>query len=216
MCGAPIVMSRAARTRRRREKRQLPRQVQFVVAGAPPPEAVLAAMQRRRLRASARLWPDRVLRPRRRQRMARRLERAARRRSRPALMARQGVRYLALEGLDVMDPDTMQPVPADGATMGEVMMRGNVVMKGYLKDADATGGRLRRRLVPHRRPRGEVPRRLHPAEGPLQGHHHLRRREHLLHRGGGRALQAPRRGGRRRGGAGPTRNGARCPAPSSS
>jgi fatty-acyl-CoA synthase len=54
------------------------------------------------------------------------------------LMARQGVRYLALEGLDVMDPGTMAPVPADGATLGEVMMRGNVVMKGYLKDEAAT------------------------------------------------------------------------------
>jgi fatty-acyl-CoA synthase len=55
-----------------------------------------------------------------------------------ALMARQGVRYIALEGLTVMDPETMAPLPADGATMGEVMMRGNVVMKGYLKDPEAT------------------------------------------------------------------------------
>ena len=55
-----------------------------------------------------------------------------------ALMARQGVRYLALEGLTVMDPDSMTDTPADGATMGEVMMRGNVVMKGYLKDLPAT------------------------------------------------------------------------------
>jgi fatty-acyl-CoA synthase len=53
-------------------------------------------------------------------------------------MARQGVRYQALEGLDVMDPVIMEPVAADGASMGEVMMRGNVVMKGYLKDAPAT------------------------------------------------------------------------------
>jgi fatty-acyl-CoA synthase len=53
-------------------------------------------------------------------------------------MARQGVRYQALEGLDVMDPETMAPVAADGASMGEVMMRGNVVMKGYLKDQPAT------------------------------------------------------------------------------
>ena len=53
-------------------------------------------------------------------------------------MARQGVRYLALENLTVMDPETMEPVPADGTTMGEVMMRGNVVMKGYLKDKAAT------------------------------------------------------------------------------
>ncbi len=55
------------------------------------------------------------------------------------IKARQGVRYPVLEGLAVMDPQTMQPVPADGATMGEVMLRGNIVMKGYLKDAGATG-----------------------------------------------------------------------------
>ena len=48
------------------------------------------------------------------------------------------MRYLALEGLDVLDPETMQPVPADGATLGEVMFRGNVVMKGYLKNKKST------------------------------------------------------------------------------
>ena len=52
--------------------------------------------------------------------------------------ARQGVRYTALEDLAVMDPATMAPVPADGATLGEVMFRGNIVMKGYLKNAKAT------------------------------------------------------------------------------
>ncbi len=54
------------------------------------------------------------------------------------LNARQGVRYHVLEGLSVMDPETMTAVPADGQAMGEVMFRGNVVMKGYLKDRDAT------------------------------------------------------------------------------
>jgi fatty-acyl-CoA synthase len=54
------------------------------------------------------------------------------------LKARQGVRYLPLEGLDVMDPDTMLPVPHDGSTLGEVMFRGNVVMKGYFKNPKAT------------------------------------------------------------------------------
>ena len=54
------------------------------------------------------------------------------------LKARQGVRYLVLEDLDVIDPDTMLPVPRDGATMGEVMFRGNVVMKGYLKNKAAS------------------------------------------------------------------------------
>jgi fatty-acyl-CoA synthase len=51
---------------------------------------------------------------------------------------RQGVRFLLQEGMTVMNPQTMQPVPADGETMGEVMFRGNVTMKGYLKNAAAT------------------------------------------------------------------------------
>ncbi|MFP6759638.1 MAG: acyl-CoA synthetase, partial [Alphaproteobacteria bacterium] len=57
---------------------------------------------------------------------------------RAALKARQGVRYPVLEALSVMDPDTMTEIPADGETMGEVMMRGNVVMKGYLKNPAVT------------------------------------------------------------------------------
>ncbi len=51
---------------------------------------------------------------------------------------RQGVRYHVEEGLAVMDPATMTPVPADGETMGEIMMRGNITMKGYLKNPKAT------------------------------------------------------------------------------
>ena len=54
------------------------------------------------------------------------------------LKARQGVRIHPLEALDVLDPETMRPVPADGQTMGEVMFRGNVVMKGYLKNKPST------------------------------------------------------------------------------
>jgi fatty-acyl-CoA synthase len=51
---------------------------------------------------------------------------------------RQGVRYTVEEGLSVMDPATMKPVPADGETMGEIMFRGNITMKGYLKNPKAT------------------------------------------------------------------------------
>jgi fatty-acyl-CoA synthase len=51
---------------------------------------------------------------------------------------RQGVRFLLQEGMTVMNPETMQPVPADGVTMGEIMFRGNVTMKGYLKNPAAT------------------------------------------------------------------------------
>ena len=54
------------------------------------------------------------------------------------LNGRQGVRYTVEEGLTVMDPETMQPVPADGETMGEIMFRGNITMKGYLKNRQAT------------------------------------------------------------------------------
>jgi len=54
------------------------------------------------------------------------------------LKARQGVRYPMLEGLMVADPETLEPVPRDGTTLGEVFFRGNVVMKGYLKNPAAT------------------------------------------------------------------------------
>jgi len=54
------------------------------------------------------------------------------------LNGRQGVRYVLEEGMTVLDPDTMAPTPADGATMGEIMFRGNITMKGYLKNPSAT------------------------------------------------------------------------------
>jgi fatty-acyl-CoA synthase len=60
-----------------------------------------------------------------------------------ALNGRQGVRYHAQEGITVMDPSTMEPVPWDGETMGEIMFRGNLVMKGYLKNPDATAESFR-------------------------------------------------------------------------
>jgi fatty-acyl-CoA synthase len=54
------------------------------------------------------------------------------------LRSRQGVRYPMLDGLMVADPRTLQPVPRDGKTIGEIFMRGNLVMKGYLKNPTAT------------------------------------------------------------------------------
>jgi fatty-acyl-CoA synthase len=62
---------------------------------------------------------------------------------RTRLNGRQGVRYLMEEGLSVMDPETMQPVPADGETMGEIMFRGNITMKGYLKNPKASEAAFR-------------------------------------------------------------------------
>jgi fatty-acyl-CoA synthase len=54
------------------------------------------------------------------------------------LNGRQGVRYPLQEGMTVLDPQTLAPIPADGQTMGEIMFRGNIVMKGYLKNPSAT------------------------------------------------------------------------------
>ncbi|MBR0661458.1 acyl-CoA synthetase [Neoroseomonas oryzicola] len=136
MCGAPIVMSTLLNTPEG-EKRALPHQVKFIVAGAPPPEAVLAAMKAAgfavcHVYGLTEVYGPSVVNEWHQDWNAKPAPEQA------ALMARQGVRYLALEGLDVMDPETMAPVPADGATLGEVMMRGNVVMKGYLKEAAST------------------------------------------------------------------------------
>ena len=136
LCGAPIVMSLLLGAGPG-VRRDLDRPVHFMTAAAPPPEKVLADMQAAGFAvthlygltetygpAVVNEWQDgwSALPP---------SEQAA-------LKARQGVRYLPLEGLDVLDPDTMRPVPRDGQTIGEVMFRGNVVMKGYFRNPEAT------------------------------------------------------------------------------
>jgi fatty-acyl-CoA synthase len=136
LCGAPIVMATLLNAPAE-EKKPLPHVVEFFTAAAPPPEAVLAAMKAAGFNvthlygltetygpATVNEWRAGwdALSP---------AEQAAKK-------ARQGVRYVPLEGLDVRDPDTLTPVPWDGETMGEVMFRGNVVMKGYLKNKTAT------------------------------------------------------------------------------
>jgi len=136
MCGAPIVMATLLNTPEA-EKRALDRTVTFLVAAAPPPEAVLRAMREAGFQVChvyglTEVYGPAVVNEWHEEWNALPMTEQA------ALMARQGVRYLALEGLAVLDPVSMAPVPADGVTLGEVMMRGNVVMKGYLKDPDAT------------------------------------------------------------------------------
>ncbi len=59
------------------------------------------------------------------------------------LNGRQGVRYHLQEGLTVLDPETLRPVPRDGEAIGEIMFRGNITMKGYLKNPQATGEAFR-------------------------------------------------------------------------
>jgi len=143
LCGAPIVMATLLNAPAE-EKKPLPHQVEFFTAAAPPPEAVLAAMKEAGFNVTHvygltetygpattnewhAAWDKLPL-----------AEQAAKK-------ARQGVRYVPLEALDVLDPETMKPVPRDGETIGEVMFRGNVVMRGYLKnkassDAAFAGG----------------------------------------------------------------------------
>ena len=121
---------------------------------------------------------------------------------RSRLMSRQGVGMITADEARVVatygHSDELVDVPADGVTMGEIVMRGNTVMKEYFRDPEATAEAFQRRLVPLRRPRCALPRRLHPADGPGQGHRDLRRREHLHRRGGARP-RVPSRGRRRRG-----------------
>jgi fatty-acyl-CoA synthase len=64
-------------------------------------------------------------------------------RGRSEKMARQGVKYVTLEDAQIRDPDTLEPTPWDGETIGELMLRGNTVMKGYLKNPSATEQALR-------------------------------------------------------------------------
>jgi 3-(methylthio)propionyl---CoA ligase len=136
LCGAPIVMATLLNAPAD-EKQPLPHVIEFFTAAAPPPEAVLAAMKEAgfnvtHLYGLTETYGPAVVNDWHRAWDA--LDATAQ----AAKKARQGVRYVPLEALDVMDPDTMQPVPRDGETMGEVMFRGNVVMKGYLKNKTST------------------------------------------------------------------------------
>ncbi|MEO0368903.1 MAG: acyl-CoA synthetase [Pseudomonadota bacterium] len=136
LCGAPIVMSKILGAPAN-EKRKIDHRVEFFTAAAPPPERVLAEMNEAGFNVTHLYgltetygpavvndwheeWNDLTSD------------------AQAQLKARQGVRYLPLEGLAVLDPETMQPVPNDGKTIGEVMFRGNVVMKGYLNNKTAT------------------------------------------------------------------------------
>jgi fatty-acyl-CoA synthase len=136
LCGAPIVMSTLLNAPAA-EKKPLPHVVEFFTAAAPPPEAVLAAMREAGFNVTHLYGLTETYGPavvndwHRDWDTLSGAEQAAKK-------ARQGVRYVPLEALDVRDPDTLRPVPRDGTTLGEVMFRGNVVMKGYLKNKAAS------------------------------------------------------------------------------
>lgn len=141
MCGAPIVMATLLDASAE-QKRPLPGAVEFLTAAAPPPESVLAAMAAAGFivthvygltecygPAVVNEWQDPWS------------DLSAGEQAQ--LKARQGVRYAALEALDIADPASGAIIPADGTSMGEVVMRGNVVMKGYFKNPEATDKALK-------------------------------------------------------------------------
>ena len=136
MCGAPIVLNLLAHSPEA-SKSSFPQRVEIATGGAAPPSSVIETMEENGFNVTHLYgltetygpatvcvpqddWPDLAVN-----------ERSAR-------MARQGVHYATLEGAPVKNPDTMKEVPWDGETMGEVMIRGNTVMKGYLKNTQAT------------------------------------------------------------------------------
>ncbi len=135
-CGAPIVLNFIIHASPA-DKRPLPRTIEVMTAGAAPPAAILKSMQQSGFHITHTYGLTEVYGPavfNAPQDDWATLDDDAL----AEKLIRQGVRYHVLEDLDVMDPETMQPVPRDGETIGEIMFKGNVVMRGYLKNRQAT------------------------------------------------------------------------------
>ena len=136
MCGAPVIMNFICNATEE-EKQPLEHTVHMMTAAAPPPAAILERIETlgfdiTHVYGLTETYGPAVI-------CAwhsdwNKLPAAERAR----LKARQGVRYQLLEGLDILDPDTMEPVPRDGETIGEIMFRGNIVMRGYLDNKAAS------------------------------------------------------------------------------
>ena len=139
-CGAPIVLNFVANATED-EKRPFDHQVNIMTAAAPPPATTLAKMQEQGFNVThayglTETYGPAVMCAWKDEWSGEPIEKQA------YLKARQGVKYHMLEDLCIMDPETMTPVPADGETMGEVMFKGNIVMKGYLKNKKTTSASL--------------------------------------------------------------------------
>ncbi|MGH7053408.1 MAG: acyl-CoA synthetase [Stellaceae bacterium] len=136
LCGAPIVMNLLLHAAPG-DRRALDRRIAMMTAGAAPPATVIEGMEKAgfditHVYGLTECYGPAVVCAWHEEWDGRPPAERAR------LKARQGVPYPVLEGLMVADPESLQPVPADGETMGEVFMRGNVVMKGYLNNPGAT------------------------------------------------------------------------------
>ncbi|MDH3669609.1 MAG: acyl-CoA synthetase [Gammaproteobacteria bacterium] len=141
MCGAPIVLNMLAHAPAE-QRVDFGRTVEVATGGAAPPSKVIAEMEGLGFRVThlygltetygpatvcawQHAWDELDLE------------------TRTSMMARQGVAYHTLEEIMIADPKTMKPVPNDGETMGELMVRGNTAMKGYLKNPNATNEAFR-------------------------------------------------------------------------
>ena len=135
-CGAAIILN-AIVNAPDAVKAKIPKAIKVITGGAPPPATVLEGMDSLGFEVThvygltevygpsvicqwKKEWNDQPA-----------AERAR-------LKARQGVRYVTQENVEVLDPETLESVPADGETIGEIMFRGNQTMKGYLKNPDTT------------------------------------------------------------------------------
>ena len=141
MCGAPIVLNMLVHAPAE-QRVDFGRTVDVATGGAAPPSKVIAGMEDLGFRVThlygltetygpatvcawQHAWDELDLE------------------TRTSMMARQGVAYHTLEDIMIADPKTMEPVPSDGKTMGELMIRGNTAMKGYLKNPNATNEAFR-------------------------------------------------------------------------
>jgi len=135
-CGAPIVHNLLINAPDDL-KQDLPSGIQAMVAGAAPPAAMIEGMERMGMNllhvyGLTEVYGPATVCPKRREWETLDVGERAR------LNARQGVTYHLQQGAQVLDPETLEPVPWDGKTMGEIMFRGNITMKGYLKNPKAT------------------------------------------------------------------------------
>jgi fatty-acyl-CoA synthase len=136
LCGAPIVLTMLIHAPEA-VKRRFDHVVEVATGGAAPPSTVIAAMSAMGFRVTHLYGLTEVYGPSTLcawQEDWDGLDADAQ----ATMMARQGVNLLTMAGQDVVDPATMTPVPADGATIGELVLRGNTVMKGYLKNRSAS------------------------------------------------------------------------------
>ena len=136
LCGAPVVLNLIANAPEK-DRKPFDHQVKVMTAAAPPPPSTLERIEAQGFAVThvygltetygpsvVCAWHEEwdALPPA----------------DRAAVKARQGVRYPMLDGLDVIEPETMQSAPYDGETIAEIMFQGNIVMKGYLKNPSAT------------------------------------------------------------------------------